>query len=290
MDTFLWILAAISILLLVLYLYWVFAPTKRNQYRASILFKEVKPDQTWHDSINIEKMAGRYLRKNKEKLQELIDRSGVRTTPQKIVTEQVVYPILVLIVGAVFSFVFNTNWILIFSGGLALFFIFEPKSKLNKKIKEREYLIRKETPNFALSVRLLCRAKTPVEAMKLACKHASDEGLKSFTEELYSDLDHMNPAEAVRKFGWSTSVGEMIEFSTAMSQYMEVGPTKDGQEILQQMETTFRELDKKILEQEKEVRPKKLKGINFVLFANGVFFIMAALLLYLAQLLTGGFA
>lgn len=290
MDTFLWLLAGISIVLLVPYLFWVFAPATRNEYRASILLEEVNPDKTWHDSFNIEKLAGRYLQRNKEKLQELIEKSGVRTTPQKIVTEQIVYPILFLVVGTIFSFLFDSRWILILGAVLAVFFIFEPTAKLKRKIKERQYAIKKETPNFALTVRLLCRAKTPVDAMKLACKYATDEALKKYTDELYVDLDHMNPAEAVRKFGWSTGVPEMIEFATAMSQYMEVGPTKDGQEILRQMESTFRELDKKILEQEKEIRPKKLKVINLVLFANGVFFIMAALLMYLIQLLGGGLA
>lgn len=278
-------------LTLFLYLAWVFVPVSRNQYKADILLERVETGSSWHDQFGVlhGKLAKDYFTQQREELEKLIVKSGVDTTPEKIFVERIVYPIMAFILFGTFYLIFKATFLLITAVVLAVYFFIEPKSKLTSKAKARHELIQKETPNFALTVRLLLRGQqSPVDALKLACSHGVGDGLRDYAEILNNDLDHMHPVDAIQKFAWSIEVPELIEFASNISQYMIIGKSEDGEEILRQMEVTFRDLDKKMLERERETRPKKLKAINFVLLANGVFFIMAALVMFLLELMSGG--
>lgn len=291
MDVTLLLTGGGIVLTLFLYLAWVFVPSGRNHYRADILLERVEPGRSWHDQFDVlhKRIAKGFFRQEKHDLEELILKSGVDTTPEKIFVEMITYPVISLILFGTLYMIFKTTFFLIMAIVLPIYFFLEPKSKLRSKGKAREELIRKETPNFALTVRLLLRGQqSPVDALKLACIHGVGEGLKDYAEILYNDLDYMHPVDAVQKFAWSTEVPELIEFASNISQYILIGRSEEGEEILRQMEVTFRELDKKMLEREKETRPKKLKAINFVLLANGVFFILAALIMFLLELMSGG--
>jgi hypothetical protein len=164
--------------------------------------------------------------------------------------------------------------------------VYAPIANLKSAEKKRREAIRKETPNFVLTVRLLLKGKkTPVEALKLACEYGSGEGMQLYTDELSDNLEVMQPDVALTKFANDTEVVELMEFASLFSQYIKIGATKDGEEILRQLESTFRDLDGKLLEREKEIRPQKLKMVNYALSFNAIAFIITTVILYLMALL-----
>ncbi|TRY23292.1 hypothetical protein FOI68_21580 [Brevibacillus sp. LEMMJ03] len=274
--------------LLFLILFYLFQPS--STYRASILLEEVKPDQTWHRSFEfLFPLTNKYLQRTRAAIeQELLDADS-RKTPEQIVIEQFVYLVGVLLLFLIVYVIMKAWFILVLGILLAVYFFFEPRRELKNKAKKLREEIRKETPNFALTVRLLLKGqKTPADALRIACEHGTGSGLKAYAEVLKQDLEFLSPQEAVQKFARSTKVPELIEFSAALSQYMTVGPGKDGQEILAQMESTFRELDKKLMEREKQVRPAKVKAMNMIIAFDGILFIATLMALYLVSMLSKG--
>ncbi|MDT3417164.1 Flp pilus assembly protein TadB [Brevibacillus aydinogluensis] len=263
----------------------------RKVYRASLILQKVGPEKTWHQSLDFipNQVAKGFFSKVRSKIQAEIDDVKSNKTPEKVFIEQFTYSIGVFLFFFVLYLAFESLIYLLLAFGLGVYFFNEPRRELVNKAKKLREQIRKETPNFALTVRLLIKGqKTPVDALKIACDHGVGPGLQTFADMLKADLDYLNPKEALQKFAWSTKVPELIEFATAMSQYMTLGSGEEGEEILRQMENTFRELDKKLLEREKEIRPAKLRGLNGITMLVAFLFIVTAMVLYLAHMLNKG--
>ncbi|UFJ41333.1 hypothetical protein LOK74_02000 [Brevibacillus humidisoli] len=229
------------------------------------------------------------MRTFQSKIQEELQNAKDSRTVEQIVIEQFVYSVGILFIFCV-VYLIHPSWMLIGLGiGLSIYFFQEPRRELIKKFKKLQEEIRKETPNFVITVRLLIKGqKTVVDALKLACDYAKNPALLPYAKALREDLDYLNPTDALYKFVWGTQVPELIEFGSSLAQYMTIGAGEEGEKILVQMEQTFRELDKKLLEREKEVRPAKVKGMNFVIMINGVLFIGTLLILYLMSALQKG--
>ncbi|WP_126430008.1 hypothetical protein [Brevibacillus marinus] len=272
----------IFIALIILTAIWIFHP--RKSYKPALILEKVGPEQSWHQSFAFipQKVAKGYFKRVYAKIASEIEDAKANTTPERVFIEQFVYSIgFFLFFLLLYAWFEGILW-LVMAIGLGLYFFFEPRRDLVNKAKKLREEIRKETPNFALTVRLLIQGqKTPVDALKIACQHGVGKGLKPFADILYSDLDYLNPDQALQKFAWSTKVPELIEFSTAMSQYMTIGGGAEGEKILEDMEKVFRELDKKMLEREKEIRPAKVKAMNGIIMLDGLLFMSSIMLLYL---------
>lgn len=267
--------------------YMLFKP--KHAYKASMLLEKVGPDQTWHQTFDFlpKTVAKGYFSKAHQKIWTEIEEAKANTTPEKVFIEQFVYSIGVFLFFFVLYLVLDSMFYLLLAIGGGIYFFRDPRRQLITKAKKMREEIRKETPNFALTVRLLIKGqKTPVDALKIACVHGVGRGMKPFTDVLKADLDYLHPAEALHKFAWATKVPELIEFSTAMAQYMTVGGGVEGEQILVDMEQTFRELDKKMFEREKEVRPAKIKAMNGIIMLDGLLFMATAMILYLAHTMT----
>lgn len=274
--------AGLFISLILLLTIWIFKP--KTSYKPALILEKVGPEKSWHQSFDFipQKLAKGYFNRVYRKIAGEIEDAKVKTTPERVFIEQFVYSIgFFLFFLLLHLFLEGIMW-LILAIGLGIYFFFEPRRELVNKAKKLREEIRKETPNFALTVRLLIQGqKTPVDALKIACQHGVGKGLKPFADILYSDLDYLNPDHALQKFAWSTKVPELIEFATAMSQYMTIGGGAEGEKILEDMEKVFRELDKKMLEREKETRPAKLKAMNGIIMLDGLLFMSSIMLLYL---------
>lgn len=277
----------IFVTLLIYLTYLLFKP--KRAYKASLLLQKVGPEQTWHRSFHFlpDRVANGVFSKVHQKIWSEIEDAKANKTPEQVFIEQFVYSIGIFLLFLILYMLFDSMFYLLLAFGGGYYFFLEPRRELVNKAKKMREEIRKETPNFALTVRLLIKGqKTPVDALKIACVHGVGKGMKPFADVLKSDLDYLHPADALHKFAWGTKVPELIEFSTAMAQYMTVGGGAEGEQILVDMEQTFRELDKKMLEREKEVRPAKLKAMNGVIMLDGLLFLATAMILYLAQTLS----
>lgn len=272
----------VFITLIIFLAIWIFKP--KSSYKPALILEKAGPEKSWHLSFSFipQKVAKGYFQRVYARIASEIEEAKANTTPERVFIEQFVYSI-----GFFFFFLLLYVWFegimwLVLAIGLGVYFFFEPRRELVNKAKKLREEIRKETPNFALTVRLLIQGqKTPVDALKIACQHGVGNGLKPFADILYSDLDYLNPDQALQKFAWSTKVPELIEFSTAMSQYMTIGGGAEGEKILEDMEKVFRELDKKMLEREKEIRPAKVKAMNGIIMLDGLLFMSSIMLLYL---------
>jgi len=287
------ILGASLMVLIGTYLILAKVQFKNRSYLAAAIIEPVNEKKAdWRDSMTfITGTIGKgYLTKQRENILKEISDANVVKTPEQVVVEQFFFSITTFLLCLMFYLILGSQLYLVAGiiGGVAMFF--DPRTKLRKKIKGRREQIRKETPNFALTVRLLLKGqKSAVDALRLACAYGVGSELKSYADMLVHDLEYMKPEEALHKFAVSTGVNEMAEFAAAMRQFIIVGAGKDGEEILFQMEQTFRELDKKMMETEKITRPAKLKLMNILILLNGVAFILSALVLFFMKLLSGGF-
>jgi len=257
-------------------------------YKKPYSYKQVesilamKTKTTWHDSfatITTKWAKGGIY-------DDLIKRSGKQTTTERILTEQIILPIIMIVGSGIVTLITGLHFFFIAGILLAGLFIYAPIANLKSAEKKRKELIRKEAPNFVLTVRLLLKGKkTPVDALKLACQYGSGKGMQAYTDELYENLDIMQPESALSKFANDTGVVEIMEFALLFGEYMRIGATKDGEDILKQLETTFRDLEGKLMDREKEIRPKKLRMVNYGLGINAIAFIITAVILYLMALL-----
>ncbi|CAI8943060.1 T2SSF domain-containing protein [Brevibacillus sp. IT-7CA2] len=273
---------------LIIYLaYLLFKP--KQAYKASMLLEIVGPEQTWHRSFKFlpDRVAKGAFSKAHQKIWSEIEDAKSNKTPEQVFIEQIVYSIGIFLLFLILYLLFESMFCLMLAFGGGFYFFFEPRRELVNKAKKMREEIRKETPNFALTVRLLIKGqKSPVDALKIACVHGVGKGMKPFADVLKSDLDYLHPADALYKFGDGTKVPELREFCTAIAQYMTVGGGADGEKILADMEHTFRELDKKMLEREKEIRPAKLKAMSGIIMIDGLLFLSTAMVLYLAHTLS----
>ncbi|QDX91017.1 hypothetical protein EEL30_00670 (plasmid) [Brevibacillus laterosporus] len=276
-------------LLLFTVLYVLFKP-KRTAYEASMLLEKIESNNTWHNHFYfVPKISGGIFKKVKRSIEREIEEAADKVTPEQVFIEQILNSAIMLFLFLILYFCFESMFFLILAIALPIYFFNEPRRKLKRKTIMIRENIRKDTPDFALTVRLLLKGgQTPVEALNIACDYGSKEGLKAYANMLKQDLLFLQPHEAMQKFSFSTQVPEMIEFSTALSQYMTVGAGKEGEAILSQLEHTFRELDKKLMEREKEVRPVKIKAMNFLIMMDGFLFITTLLALYLSTTLSKG--
>ena len=275
--------------LLFVMLYYLFRP-KRKAFEASILLEKIESNNTWHSKFNFLLGASDGIfQKVRQKIEREIEEAAEKVTSEQIFIEQILNSTIMLFLFLILYFCFGSIFFLILAIGLPIYFFNEPRRKLRRKTAKIRENIRKDTPDFALTVRLLLKGgKTPVEALNIACDYGSKEGLRAYSNILKQDLLFLQPHEAIQKFAFNTHVPEMIEFSTALSQYMTVGVGRDGEAILSQMEHTFRELDKKLMEREKQIRPGKLKAMNFLILIDGFLFIITLMALYLTTALSKG--
>lgn len=275
------ILIPVFILVFTIIITLVFSKKKKDYSQIFELDKE-REKRDWQTTFY--PLVERFTKNNLYK--ELIRKSGVDTSPEKVLVEQTTLPIILLASVSFISFLIKAKMMIYLGFVLALVLVIAPIQNLKKKSRIRTENIRKEAPNFVLTVRLLLRGqKTPVQALKLACDYGTGDGMNAYTSQLNADLDVMTPEDALTKFAKATEVIELMEFAALFSQYIRLGATKDGEDILRQLENTFREMDAKMLEREKEIRPRNLRMVNYVIGVNAIAFIMTAVILYLKELL-----
>lgn len=279
---------AFSLALLVVLLVLFFP--REKEYKAKVI-RQRGSENTWHKKFDVfgRVFGKKYLQARRKIIEEEIKNANVQTTPENIVIEQFAFSIIFAsFLILIYLITYNKFYLVMgIIGGIAFFF--EPRLKLKRKTKQRKENVRKQIPDYALTVQLLLKGKkTPVDALKLACEYCPGTELRYYTDILYIDLDHMDTKDALQKFATLVDIPEAAEFATNMSQFLSIGANEDGMNILRQMEFNFRELQKRSLEKEKINRPKKLQVVNFIIYIDVFLFIITLLAMYGVQLITGG--
>jgi hypothetical protein len=230
------------------------------------------------------------INKDKKKdIEQKLERVGSNATYERYIIKTVVYPLLALVGGVIFSktiggitniktieYVFEVITFLI-----AFMLVFTPKQELSKKIDKKDEKILLEMPRFIRTYRYSPATKSFSMIVKDYLKTAKD-GLRYDLTVLEADIRMYDEVKALQRFSNRVNIKEVGEFTTVMINSIK-GSKEEADMNLYFVENKFEDKANYIIERELDKRPPILDSINEVLLhAIGVL-IIVPMAMYIAS-------
>lgn len=216
----------------------------------------------------------------KKEIEQKLERVGSKDNYERYLIKTVVYPVLVLAGGVIFSktievitnvkiieYIFEAITFLV-----AFMLVFMPRQELSKKIDKKDEKILLEMPRFIRTYRYSPDTKSFSRVVKDYLKTAK-EGLRYDLTVLEADIRMYDEIEALKRFGNRVNIKEVGEFTTVMMNSIK-GSKEEADMNLYFVENKFEDKANYIIEKELDKRPPILDSINEVLLhAIGVLII-----------------
>ena len=246
---------------------YIFTPknTLLQRYKKSMGFIEVNRlpfmeeiFRPYSSIINSRIKLNDYKRK---KLEKDLLRVGDKTTPEQHQAKKIIYPVLMMIVGAVASIpigVFIIAVCIMFS----VFMYFQPDVELERRLKELNSNIIKEFPRFARTLRY-----SPYKNII----HTIEDYLKICKGPLYYDLKILHAkleagvSEKVALQEFSDTIGITAIQNYVMALITGIETTKENVVTLYALqEEKIRQMNLDIIKEEMMKRPERLERNNAI--------------------------
>lgn len=201
----------------------------------------------------------------REDLLALFERVGWKKTPEELMSQQILYGFVGLLIFVAVT-IFTQYLYCLIIGILFSFFMYQfPMIALKSTVKEKEEQLRRELPDYIdLLILLFSSGLTPYDAIKMSAEQASN-GLRYEVGRLSADMDVLTPEIALDRFGNLLGITEAKRFIRALKQSIQMEQSQ-AQDILKTQSEFMRELRAQNLRKIAKERPLKVQ-----LISTGVF-------------------